>query len=106
MQLLYAARYARFDLLCAVSKLAQRIVTWDARCDAALYRLICYVNTTLSWRQIGYVGDALQDVSLHLYADADFAGDSTKKSTTGLHLAVRGVHQISPARSVEASKLR
>ena len=91
LQLLYAARYARFDLLCAVSKLAQRIVTWDETCDKMIYRLMRYVRSTLQWRQIGYGGNALPEATLHLYADADFAGDpETKRSTTGLHLVVRG----------------
>ena len=90
MQVLYAARYARFDLLCVVAKLAQRVATWDEACDQAIYRMMCYVNSTLEWRQIGYVGDALPEVKFHLYADADFAGDSSKKSTSGLHLAVGG----------------
>jgi len=90
MQVLYAARYARFDLLCVVAKLAQRIATWDEACDQAIYRMMCYVHSTLKWRQIGYVGDDLPEVKFHLYADADFAGDPSKKSTSGLHLAVAG----------------
>ena len=48
MQILYAARYARFDLLCAVSKLAQRIATWDEDCDRQIYRLMCYIHSTLT----------------------------------------------------------
>lgn len=57
MHILCAARYASFDLLCAVAKLAQRIATWDEECDKAIYRLMCYIHTTLWWRQVGYVGD-------------------------------------------------
>jgi len=85
-----AARYARIDLLCVVAKLAQRIATWDEACDQAIYRMMCYMHSTLMWRQIGYVGDALPEVRFHLYADADFAGDPSKKSTSGLQLAVAG----------------
>ena len=83
MQILYAARYARFDLLCAVSKLAQRIAIWDKDCDKAIYRLMCYIHSTLGWRQMGYVGDKFEDARFDVYADADFAGESAKKSHAG-----------------------
>lgn len=66
MQFLHAARYARFDLLCAVSKLAQRIVTWGESCEKLKYRPTRYVNSTSRWRQIGYVGDMLQDTTRRL----------------------------------------
>ena len=39
MKVLYAARYARFDLLRAVCFLAQYITKWDATCDKRLYTL-------------------------------------------------------------------
>ena len=96
MQILYAARYARFDLLCAVSKLAQRIATWDEWCDKAINRLMCYISSTLHWRQVGYVGDSFDAIRFHLYADADFAGDPSKKSTSGLHVALRGPRTYFP----------
>ena len=40
MKVLYAARYARFDLLRAVCYLAQYITKWDDACDRRLYRLM------------------------------------------------------------------
>ena len=90
-QVLYAARYARFDLLCAVSRLAQKITKWTTDCDLALHRLMSYIHSTLQYRMIGYVGDTLCRVRVHVYVDADFAGDpSTKRSTTGVHLCLRG----------------
>ena len=89
MQVLYAARYARFDLLCAVAKLAQKISKWTAECDLALHRLMSYIHSTLEHRLVGYVGDQRSEVQVHLYVDADFAGDpSSKKSTTGVHLCL------------------
>ena len=36
MKVLYAARYARFDLLRAVCYLAQYITKWDQECDRRL----------------------------------------------------------------------
>ena len=78
-QLLDAARYARFDLLCAVAKLAQRIVACNEECDRTLYRLTRDVNSTSHWRQIVHVADTLRDTTLHLYADADFAVDRRRR---------------------------
>ena len=40
---------------------------------------------------VGWVGDPFDKVGLHLFADADFAGcTSTKRSTSGNHLQLRG----------------
>ena len=97
MKILYAARYARFDLLCAVARLAQKICRWTSECDLALHRLVSYIHSTLSHRMIGYVGDDLAQVQVHVYADADFAGDpSSKRSTTGVHMTLRGPHTCFP----------
>ena len=46
MKVLYAARYARLDLLRAVCFLAQYISRWGQFCDRRLHRLMCYTNTT------------------------------------------------------------
>ena len=107
MQVLYAARYARFDLLCAVARLAQEISKWTKECDAALHRLMSYIHSTLKYRLVGYVGDERDCVRVHVYADADFAGDpSTKRSTTGVHLCLRGARTYFPIkRSVKASRV-
>ena len=91
MKLLYAARYARHDILCAVGRLAQRIRIWSVRCDNEFHRLMGYVQATLHFRQIGWVGDVLVDIKLHLHSDADFAGcPGSKRSTTGIHLVALG----------------
>ena len=45
----------------------------------------------------GYIGDDPKDLRLQLFADADFAGDlSTRKSTSGLFLALAGPHSFYP----------
>ena len=50
---------------------------------------------------IGWVGDSLPDLGPHLYADADFAGDTeTKRSTSGVHLCIRGPHSSFPLTGV------
>ena len=91
MKVMYAARYARHDLLCAVARLAQRIHKWSPQCDTSLHRLMGYIQATLHYRQIGWVGDELADIFLHLHSDADFAGGTdSKRSTTGIHLMALG----------------
>ena len=37
---------------------------------------MCYVNSSLSKRMVGWVGDTFNGLSLSLFADADFAGCS------------------------------
>ena len=97
MKILYAARMARFDLLRAVCHLACFITKWTTECDKRLHRLVCYIHSTKSHRMVGWVGDALKDVDLHLYADADFAGcTDTQRSTSGCHLQMRGKHTCFP----------
>lgn len=44
-------------------------------------------STGVRW---GTWGDTLSNVSFHLYANAAFAGGSSKKPSAGMHLAVRG----------------
>ena len=57
MKILYAARYARFDLPRAVCYLAQYITKWDDLCDKRLYRLVCYIHSTYHLRLTGWMGD-------------------------------------------------
>ena len=91
MKILYAARYGRHDLLCAVAKLAQKIHKWTPACDKGLHRLMAYVKYSLQYRQLGWVGDPLENLSIHLYCDADFAGcTETKRSTSGVHTVIMG----------------
>ena len=97
MKILYAARYARLDLLRAVCHLAQFITKWDEDCDKRLYRLVCYINSTLHVRMTGWVGDNVESISPHLFADADFAGDSKlSRSTSGTHLCLLGPNTVFP----------
>ena len=44
------------------------------RDDAKLYHLMCYVNSSLSKRMTGWVGDDSKELSVSLFADAGFAG--------------------------------
>jgi hypothetical protein len=73
MKILYAARMARFDLLRAVNHLACFITKWTPECDKRLHRLVSYIHSTKHYRMVGWVGDPISAVKLHLFADADFA---------------------------------
>ena len=97
MKILYAARYARLDLLRAVCALAQFITKWDKQCDLRLYRLVCYINITYHIRMTGWVGDPPSKLTPHCFADADFAGCAkTSRSTSGVHLCLPGPNTVFP----------
>ena len=52
---------------------------------------MCYISSTLDLKMVGWVGDAITDVSPHLFADADFAGClRTARSTSGIYLGFYG----------------
>ena len=74
MKVLYAARMARFDLLRPVGYLASMVTKWDSDCDRKLYRMMCYIESSLELRMVSWVGDKRGDLGPHLFADADFAG--------------------------------
>ena len=98
MKILYAARLARYDLLKAINSLAARLTRWTRRCDKQLERLMSYVHASASTMKMeGYIGDDPKDLRLQLFADADFASDlATRKSTSGLFLALAGPHSFFP----------
>ena len=74
VQLLFAARVGRYDLLRIVGILATRFTKWSKACDQQLHKLMRYVNSTLNHRQIGYTGDKVADIVPLMFCDADFAG--------------------------------
>jgi hypothetical protein len=97
MKCLYAARMARFDLLRAITHLACQITRWTSECDRKLYRLICYIHSSLHIRLVGWIGDDGSLLQPHLFADTDFAGcAATQRSTSGLHMTVRGPNSCFP----------
>ena len=97
MKLLYAARIARFDLLRSINALERNVTKWTKDDDARLHHLMCYVNSTLSPKMIGWVGDKIENLSLELFADADFAGCAQCfRSTSGSHLQVQGKYTRFP----------
>ena len=91
MKLLYAARIARYDLQRAINALGAKVHKWDQDAEEDLYRLMCYVHSSLGKRQFAWIGDTAAELSPHLYADADFAGcTETARSHNGVHLCLKG----------------
>ena len=97
MQMLYGARYARPDLLRAITLLARKMTKWRPMQDIQLHRLVCYMKASLHHRQYAWVGDSMEDVRLHLYTDADLASDPEDSvSTSGAYFALVGPHTHVP----------
>ena len=95
MTVLYAARVARYDLFKPINFLAKRITKWDDRCDKSLHHLMSYINESADQVMLGFVGDddEMSDLGIHLYCDADFAGDPyTLKSTSGAHMNIEAAN--------------
>ena len=91
MTIMYSARIARPDLLRPVLRLATCLKEWDERCDQKLHRLVRYINSSLTKRLVGWVGDSLDEILPHAYADSDFAGcERTMRSTTGAAMFMEG----------------
>ncbi len=85
MKILYGARMARYDLLRAVGGLASSVTKWTRQCDADLYRLVCYINTTVEMTQISWMGDEPDGLRIQIFVDADHASDvRTQRSTSGV----------------------
>ena len=97
MKLLYAARICRFDLLRSINNLARKITKWSKKEDAGLLHLISYVQHTKHHKMIGWVGNDLKDLSIGLFADADYAGcGESLRSTSGAHMHIQGSHARFP----------
>jgi len=91
MKTLHGARYARQDLLRSINALARKITKWTVLEDCKLHRLMQYLNCTLHYREVAWVGDAIDKLELHLFADADLASDPEDHvSTSGVHLEISG----------------
>mgnify|MGYP001407813720 CR=1 FL=1 len=101
MTSMYAARLARPDLLRCVGSLATKLTKWDAVQDKKLHKMMCYIQTSLPYRQVGFIGDPPSELWLDLFTDADHAGDrEDMKSTSGTLLALRGPNTFFPLGAV------
>ena len=98
MSLPYTARRSRYDLLRPVCAVASMVSRWNTHCDRLLYKLICYVNSTMdNVFMYAFIGDSSEDLTLRLYTDADLAScELTEKSTSGVFLVLRGPNSWFP----------
>ena len=96
MKILFAARMARWDLLRATQSLASRVTKWGKDCDAALHRLVCYINSSLDVRMQGFIGDRINECKLWLFCDADWSGEHDRKSTSGCAMYLVGPNTYYP----------
>ena len=80
-KVMHATRVARRDQL---KSLAQSGVRggWGDNNDIALYGLIRNVRSILSCRIVACVGDQIEDLSVVVYDDADFAGCAEAQMST------------------------
>ena len=64
---------------------------WTYQNDLDLFRLVCYINTTVDWKLSNWLGCSGEQLDLRCYADADFAGDvRTQRSTSASALVLTG----------------
>jgi hypothetical protein len=97
MKTLYCARLLRFDLLWTLCKLARCVTKWTKACDRRLHRLMSYLQTSRDITLEAFCGDEANQLSLMVYADADFDGDIvSSKSTSGAYLALVGKRTFIP----------
>eukprot|EP00972_Heterocapsa_arctica_P049696 7312056-Heterocapsa_arctica.AAC.1 len=97
MEVLYAARLTRLDLLKAVGNLATKITKCDKGCDIMLHRLMCYISSSLDLMLKCHIGDKPKDLIIALYSDADFAGDKeSSKYISGIFIALTGPNSFYP----------
>ena len=96
MTVMFAARWARSDLLRAVGHLSTSLHYWDEMCDKKLHRLMSYINCTLDHRQVGFIADPVENCQLAIFADANYAERSDSKSTGGGFVALIGPHTFFP----------
>ena len=75
MKCLWAGRLARPDIVKAITSLASKMQKWTRNHDKMLYRLMCYMHSTVEYLLKRYVGDTIENLWLELYVDADFCGD-------------------------------
>ena len=61
MNILYAARMARYDLSRPTCHLATKFTTCSERCDRALHRLVCYIHCTLDVSMVSSVACPIQE---------------------------------------------
>ena len=77
--------------------LARNVTKWLKQDDVRLHHLMCYVQSTEGKKLIGWVGNTIKELSVGIYADADYAGcGQSLRSTSGSHMMAFGSHTRFP----------
>jgi hypothetical protein len=96
-KVLYGARLLHYDALWSVCSLAGEVTRWTRACDRRLHRLIAYLHYHQDLSLESLVGDYAKDLTVALFTDADFAGDTkSSKSTSAVYLAIVGPRTFIP----------
>lgn len=111
MTFMYAARMARPDLLRPTTRLASYVTKWSPYRGKPLYRLVCYIWSTLGGMQECHNAQSdANTLQVVAYSDADFACClATQRSTVGGHLCIEGrpshshLHSLSKRQDSTAS---
>ena len=97
MKMMWLARLARPDLLRVTTWLATKIQKWCSGCDVALYRAICYIDSTKSSLLTGHINDDSDDVFIEYFVDADLCGSVDDcYSTSGAWIQLSGKNTSFP----------
>ena len=93
MKIMYAARMCRPDITTGVQKLSPFITKWSSYHDRALKRLMAYIQGHADYELRGRLHpDDLKDLELHVFVDADLAGDKQHtRSQSGSFIELAGM---------------
>lgn len=110
MKFLYGAKFGRSDFLKITGWLARFITNWSVARDMMLFRIVCYVRSTLDlvmFSQVAFT-DTPDTWFLELHTDADLGGCVfTKKSTSGSIIGIsstKDVHEYTNKLQIESKK--
>ena len=71
-----------------------------------VHQMMSYIKSHPDDRQVGFIGDAMEDLYLGLYTDANWAGDrADAKSTSGIFLCLLGPHTFFPLSSASRKQV-
>ena len=88
LKMLWLARNYRYDIYFTVNYLARFVTKWSAACDAMLFHLTCYINSTVHYVQQCAVGDTAEHINIGLFVDANHVTSSDDSVSTGGALMV------------------
>ena len=87
----------RWDLLRQTCYLSSFVTRWTSGCDKLLYRLMCWISSSLDFCLTLRVGDCIKDWKVEVWSDADYASDlHTKRSTSGVFAAFSAGSTFAP----------